>query len=115
MSPDAVRHKASLPAIVDHKTHRHAMPFRLVRRRPQQLGRQHIMTIGDDIRTDDDLFAHQALNRESAAGHQRLNRLDTDALRLQTGRLQVRIDDLWELTGSVGRISQGANLTWTHS
>ena len=74
------RHEARLPAIVRGRLqpHRDAMPVRLVVRRPQQLGRQHVVAIGNDVGADRDGFADQTFHRKRAVGHLRENCLDGD-------------------------------------
>ena len=90
---DPVRHKSRFPTIVHHQVHRHAVPARLIRGSPQQLGGKHLMAISNDIGADRDLLAHNALQCKGTARDLRPNRFDADALGGHSHRLQVLVAD----------------------
>ena len=89
------RHEARFPAIVRRRPglHRDTMPVRFIVRGPQQLGRQHVVAIGNDVGADRDAVTDQPFHRKRTIGDLRKNRLDGDPRGGQTGLMKFLVAD----------------------
>ena len=83
MPADALGQQGAAPAIVADRHQRRALPLLLISRLPQQLGRQHVVTVGENVGFDRDRSADDALGRKRTAAHLRRHALD-DGGRTQT-------------------------------
>ena len=84
MPADALGRQGAAPAIVADRYQRCALPLLLVRRPPQQLGRQLVVAVGEDVGFDRDRPTDDALGRKRPAAHLRCHALDDDR-RAQSG------------------------------
>ena len=73
------RDEAGLPAIIIHRVHLLAMPCNFVHRTPQQVSRQHVVAIGENVGADRNAIAHQPLHGGRTVRDDRLDRFDDDA------------------------------------
>ena len=71
------------PAIVDQEAHRRARPLALVGGAPAQFGREHVVTIAEDVGLDRDEVADHALDREAAIVDRRCHGLDGQSVTIQ--------------------------------
>ena len=70
-------------------THRHAAPVGLVGRTPQELGRDHVMAVGEDVGRHRNGLAQNPLHREASVVHRRRDLVDDNARRLQRDLQQL--------------------------
>jgi hypothetical protein len=65
MPADALRHHGPAPAVVAERSHGRALPLRLAGFAPQQLRRQNVVAVGEDVGLHRDRPADDAANREA--------------------------------------------------
>ena len=65
MPADTLRHHGAAPAVVAERSHGRAPPLRLAGFAPQQLRRQNVMAVGEDVGLHRDRPADDAANREA--------------------------------------------------
>src|SRR5271166_1563626 len=79
MPTDAPWANHGLPAVIAQGLHAHALPFLLIGRAPNELDREHVMSVGEYIGFHADALADHALGRKAAGIHRRCDVLDDDA------------------------------------
>ena len=81
MPADALGQQSAAPAVIAERRERRTLPVLLVGRLPQQLGRQHVVAVGEDVGFDRDRPTDDALGGKRAAAHLRRHAIDDDRRR----------------------------------